>query len=89
MVYVPPEETTPEISPLIIPMPFPETMPEKVFAPLEKFVTLPAHVETIPTFPAPAETVHEPFLPTHPPETCGDDSVSLLSPKETLGVTSL
>ncbi|GFT49774.1 hypothetical protein NPIL_32471 [Nephila pilipes] len=52
MVYVPPEEATFERSPKIIPLTFPETMPE----------SRPASVETIPTLPAPGETVPEPSL---------------------------
>ncbi|GFT81567.1 hypothetical protein NPIL_89291, partial [Nephila pilipes] len=49
MVYVPPEEATLARSPEIIPLPFPETMPEK----------RPAFGETT---PAPGETVPEPSL---------------------------
>ncbi|GFT83596.1 uncharacterized protein NPIL_106691 [Nephila pilipes] len=52
MVYVPPEEATLERSPEIIPLSFPETMPER----------RPASVETVPTLPAPGETVPEPSL---------------------------
>ncbi|GFU37052.1 hypothetical protein NPIL_591441 [Nephila pilipes] len=70
MVYVPPEDATPERSPEIIPLPFPETMPERRPAPLEKLSTLPAPVETVsepsppkPILLKPVETT--PFLPSH------------------------
>ncbi|GFS35462.1 uncharacterized protein NPIL_688381 [Nephila pilipes] len=69
MVYVPPEEATLERSPESIPLPFPETMPERRPASVE---TTPAPGETVPepsllktllTRPAPEETVAEPSPP--------------------------
>ncbi|GFS29873.1 hypothetical protein NPIL_235141 [Nephila pilipes] len=69
MVHVPPEDATVKRRPEIIPLPFPETIPERRPASLEKLPTLPAHVETIPepsppeTIPAPLETVPEPSPP--------------------------
>ncbi|GFU22798.1 hypothetical protein NPIL_590571, partial [Nephila pilipes] len=69
MVYVPPEEATLERSPESIPLPFPETIPERRPASGE---TTPASGETVPessllktllTRPAPEETVPEPSPP--------------------------
>ncbi|GFT96412.1 hypothetical protein NPIL_183061 [Nephila pilipes] len=63
MVYVPPEDALAERRPEIITLPFPETVPEKIPAPLETLPTLPAPLETLPTLPAPVETVPEPSPP--------------------------
>ncbi|GFT36351.1 hypothetical protein NPIL_637811, partial [Nephila pilipes] len=72
MVYVPPEEATLERCPEIIPLPFPETNPERRPASVETVPTLPAPRETVPessllrtllTRPAPGETVSEPSPP--------------------------
>ncbi|GFU03175.1 hypothetical protein NPIL_479021 [Nephila pilipes] len=53
MVYVPPEDATAARRPEIIPLPFPETIPEKISAPVQ---TIPAPMETIPTLPVPTES---------------------------------
>ncbi|GFT82959.1 hypothetical protein NPIL_279761 [Nephila pilipes] len=70
MVYIPPEDAPAKRTPEIISLPFPETIPEKIPAPLEKLPMLPAPVETVPE-PSPTELIilkpveAIPFFPCH------------------------